>query len=173
QVQAVHALVAVGKAAVVSDPAADAVAEVGGEAQVGAGPVGIGDETGQREAARHAGQAGANLACLGAVVVVPCHAQVRVQGAVGADFPVALELPAERADQRDALLAAEPHRRAVVAFLAVAIHAHALPLDARERAGAYRPGANPPAAVEAGHQLRTAGLAGLGTRQRAQLEATV
>src|SRR5699024_3264353 len=161
QVQTVESLVAVGDTAVIRHPAADGVAEVRRQPEIGTGPACIGDHAGHCQTSRHPCQAGSHFARVGAVIMIPCHVDVGVQRA-RPDAPVSLELPTKRAHQCAALLMIEPHGRAVVARLGVAVHADALPLDARKRTGAHAVGPEPPAAVDTGQQLVAVGLTRLG-----------
>src|SRR5690348_11875589 len=160
QIHRIVALVVIAEAAVVAEPSGHARAELRGQAHVGTGPGLVGHVAGQREGAGHADQTGLHLARIGLVVMVPRHFHERGQhGAAG--LPLALQAPAERFDQRVALLAAEPHRGTVVAGFAVAVDLRRLPFGARERAGLQAAAAEPPAALEPGAEVRAVRLAAL------------
>src|SRR6185312_2827893 len=125
-IEAVDALARIGEAAVVADPAGKVRREIGSKPHACAAPVLVRHEARQREGAGHADQAGADIARIGIVVMVPRNARERVQHCA-AGLQVAGQLPTQRTDQGVTVLLAESHRGGVVAILAVTVDVCMLP----------------------------------------------
>src|SRR6185312_237399 len=165
-------LAVVAKVAAVAEPTVDGGRQLRRYAEFSRAPALVRHEAGQFERAVHAVQAGTDQAPIGLAVVVPGQRRIRRHHHV-AGLPVALEVPAQGRHQRVTLLATEPHGRAVVAIFAVAADLDRVPFDGGKRSGAQGTEVEPPAAGQAGAEVRTVGLAGLGEPRRTDVEAAL